>query len=113
MEVQRSVSSWWVPPAISACACASTSSGDSGCSGALSSGGGGCCCLRLRLDLEFALVSAGGRPKPSWAGGALRRPVSTLARARSARKFMLLMISSRRDCVVGGLSVLGAHIVQW
>lgn len=45
---------------------------------------------------------AGGLPKPICCGGAFRRPCSTLARARSAMKLMLLIISSRRDCSGGG-----------
>lgn len=88
-----------MPPAISARACASVASGDRSAS---SSAGSGSCCLRFRFDFEFALFACeeeggDGLPKPICVGGALRRPVSTLARARSARKLMLLIISSRSD----------------
>lgn len=101
MDVHSSVSSWCVPLAISARACASISSAVG--SGALSSSGsGGVGCLllwRLRFALAFAglVVVGGGLPKPICCGGALDRLVSTLDRAFSARKLMLFMISSRRD----------------
>lgn len=103
MEVHSSVSSWWVPPAISLRAWASVASADRSASSSAGSG-----CLRFRFDFEFALFACeeedeeegGGLPKPICVGGALRRPVSTLASARSARKLMLLMISSSSDCVL-------------
>lgn len=52
------------------------------------------------LSREDAGMCVGGR-KPREAGGALSRPVSTLLRARSARMFMLLIMSSRRLCALG------------
>lgn len=85
-----------MPAAISAWARSAICSGERSAS---SAGGGGEGCLRLRLDFEFAVDDAGGCPKPIEVGGALRRPVSTLVRALSARMLMLFIISSMRDCV--------------
>lgn len=93
MEVQRRVSSWCVPLAISFWAISSISSCDR--AGAASSGGGGAGCLRFRFDFVFEVEA--GLPKPREAGGALRRLVSTEVRPRSEMMLMLLMISSRRD----------------
>lgn len=83
MLAHRSVSSWWVPASISAFTA--------------SAGFHGCCS-------DAALYLGGGFDlNPRLAGGALRRPCSTLLRARSARMLTLLMTSSRRLCWCGAV----------
>lgn len=86
-----------MPLEISSWARFSTASGERS-RGASSDGG---CCLPFLFDFVFAAVFC-GFPKPRYCGGALRSPCSTLARARSAMTFMLLMISSRSDCRTPG-----------